>query len=130
MGLDNGIDIKRNEASMKIYDKLEYFEEEWEKGCGYDFKICYWRKCWNIRSLIFDCIGNCDNTITPIQREDIPKIIKVLKSLNDENWYNEGDSIWTYEEQEPHIKRQIKNLKKVYKLMGKYDLEVYFYDSY
>lgn len=97
----------------------------------YDFEICYWRKCYNIRSLIFDCIGSCDNDgEVPVKREDIPKIIDTLKSLNSKNWEYEGGSIWTYKEQKPRIKQQIKDLKKVYRLMGKYDLDVYFYDSY
>ena len=38
MGLDNGIIIKNKNG----------IEEE----------ICYWRKCWNIRKLIFDCIDS------------------------------------------------------------------------
>lgn len=131
MGLDNGLCIRRNEASMGIYDKLKCFEEEWAKKYEYDFEVCYWRKCWNIRSLIFACIGSCENDgMVPIQREDIPNIIEILKSLNSKNWYDYGPSIWTYEEQKPYIKQQIKNLKKVYRLMGRYDLEVYFYDSY
>ena len=116
---------------MSIYDKIKCFEEEWAKKYGYDFEICYWRKCWNIRSLIFGCIGSCDNDgEVPIKREDIPKIIDILKSLNSKNWEDEGGSIWTYEEQKPHIKQQIKDLKKVYRLMGKHNLDVYFYDSY
>lgn len=131
MGLDNGLCIRRNEASMGIYNKLKCFESKLAKEYQWDFEICYWRKCYNIRSLIFSCIGSCDNDgEIPIQREDIPKIISALKSLNAKNWEYEGGSIWTYEEQEPHIKQQIKDLKRVYKLMGKYDLEVYFYDSY
>ena len=131
MGLDNGIQIRRNKVAMSIYDKIKCFEQEWAKPYEYDFEICYWRKCYNIRSLIFNCIGSCNNDgEIPIQREDIPKIIEILKSLNSKNWEDEGSSIWTYEEQKPHIKQQIKNLKRVYRLMDKYDLEVYFYDSY
>ena len=131
MGLDNGLCIRRNETSMSIYNKIKCFEEEWMKEYQYDFEICYWRKCWNIRALIFECIGSCDNDgEIQVKREDIPNIIEILKSLNEKNWYDYGSSIWEYKEQKPHIKRQIKNLKKVYRLMGKYDLEVYFYDSY
>ena len=131
MGLDNGLCIRRNEASMSIYDKLKCFESKSAKEYQWDFEVCYWRKCWNIRNLIFGCIGSCENDgEVPIKREDIPNIIEILKSLNSKNCYDYGSSIWEYEDQKPHIKRQIKNLKKVYKLMGKYDLEVYFYDSY
>ena len=116
---------------MKIYDKLQCFEEEWNKKYGYDFDVCYWRKCWNVRGLIFDCLEDGeDNLGALIKREDIPKIIDALKSLNDENWEDKGSSIWTWEEQKPHIERYIQNLKYLYELMGEHDLDVYFYDSY
>ena len=130
MGLDNGLCIKRNEKSMNIYDKIKHFEDDWDKEHKYDFEVTYWRKCWNVRSLIADCIGginDCGNT--PITREQISLIINVLKSLNTETW-DEGMSIWTWEEQEPHMQQYIENLKYLYELMGEHDLDVYFYDSY
>lgn len=131
MGLDNGICIKRNERSMNIYNKIKRFEDDWGKEHKYDFEVAYWRKCWNIRHLIFSCIGGCDNNgIVPIKHDDIPNIIDTLKSLNVNNWENYGSSIWEFEEQEPHNKRYIENLEYLYELMGQYDLDVYFYDSY
>ena len=131
MGLDNGIEIKRNEKSMSIYDKIKRFESNWDKEHKYDFEIAYYRKCWNIRSLILRCLsaGEEDYEIA-VKREEIPKLIDILKSLNEDNWEDEGSSIWEYKEQKPHIKQHIKNLKYLYRLMGKYDLDVYFYDSY
>ena len=131
MGLDNGLEIKRNEKSMSIYDKIKRFERSWDKEHEYDFEVLYYRKCWNIRSLIAECIGGIyDNGETPVEREHIPKIIAALKSLNTKNWMDYGGSIWEWKEQKPHIKRHIKNLKYLYRLIGKYDLDVYFYDSY
>ena len=131
MGLDNGICVKRNEKSMDIYNKLKRFEKDWEKKYGYDFEVIYFRKCWNVRALIFNCLGGGeDNGYTTIEREDIPKIITALKSLNADNWDEDGGSIWEWKEQKPWIKEYIKNLEYLYKLMDKYDLDVYFYDSY
>lgn len=131
MGLDNGICVKRNEKAMNIYDKLKRFEKDWDKKYEFDFEVAYWRKCWNVRALIFDCMGGGeDNGCTPIKHEDIPKIITALKSLNADNWNEDGGSIWEWEEQKPWIKQYIKNLKYLYRLMDKYDLDVYFYDSY
>ena len=130
MGLDNGICVKRNEKAMNIYDKLKHLESDWDEEHKYDFEIAYWRKCWNVRSIIFRCLGDGrDNDDTQIKRDDIAKIVAELKSLNHKTWY-EGDSIWTWEEQKSHMKRYIENLKYLYKLMDKYDLDVYFYDSY
>ena len=131
MGLDNGCCIRRNEKSMSIYDKLKRFEDDWDREYKYDFEVLYYRKCWNLRGIIADAIGGIyDNDETPIEREHIPKIIAALKAVNEDNWEDEDGSIWTWEEQKPHIKQHIKNLKYVYRLMRKHDLDVYFYDSY
>lgn len=130
MGLDNGLCVKRNEKSMSVYDKLKRFEDEWDKKCKYDFEVAYWRKCWNVRGIIADNIGGImDNGRTSIARDDLFSIIVALKSINAENW-DEDYSIWTWEEQEPHIKQYIENLEYLYELMGEHDLDVYFYDSY
>ena len=132
MGLDNGICVKRNEKAMKTYNKLKHFESDWDKEHQDDFEVAYWRKCWNVRHIIAMCLDNFeDNGYTPIQREDLPKIISELQSFNAKNWNEDSwGSIWEWDEQEPHMKRYIKSLKYLYRLMGKYDLDVYFYDSY
>lgn len=131
MGLDNSIEIRRNEKSMSIYNKLKRFEDDWDKEHKYDFEVLYYRKCYNVRNLILRCLGAGEEDYEiPVKREDIPNIIAALKSLNKKNWEDCGSSIWDWEDQEPYIKRHIKNLKYLYKLMGKHDLDVYFYDSY
>lgn len=131
MGLDNGIMVRRNEKSMSVHDKLERFETVWDKEHNLDFEIAYYRKCWNVRVAIFKALGGFnDNYETPVSRDDILKIVDALKGLNKENWCDAGGSIWEYEEQKPHIRQHIKNLRYLYRLMGKQDLDVYFYDSY
>ena len=131
MGLDNGICIKRNEKSMEIYDKLKCFEESWDTKHEFDFEIVYWSKCWNVRNKIAEAIGGIyDCGDTSITRDQIPKIINKLQSFNKKNWEDCGGSIWTYDEQKPLIKQQIKDLEYLYQLMDKYDLDIYFYDSY
>lgn len=131
MGLDNGIDIRRNEKSMNVYDKIKCFEEDWAKQYGYNFNVCYWRKCHNIRTRIIMALGGiADNGKIVLEREQISKIIAVLKSLNKNNWDEYGGSIWEWKEFKNQINRDIKNLKYLYRLMGKCDLDVYFYDSY
>ena len=65
---------------------------------------------------------------------DIEKIIHGLQSFNSANWQENGGSIWDWDDEEyPYsekIQRDIENLKNLQTLMEKYDLEVYFYDSY
>lgn len=86
--------------------------------------------------MIFDAVpGVRDNDESePLTTEDINNIIKGLKSFNSNNWCDNGGSIWEWDDEEwPYsekIKQDIKNLKKLKKLMNKYELEVYFYDSY
>ena len=73
MRLDNGIQIKRNEKSMAIYNKIRRFERDWDSEHRYDFEVCYWRKCWNIRHLILDCLssGEDENYEFKIKRDEI-----------------------------------------------------------
>ena len=135
MGLDNGIEIRRTPATNKI-EELKVFNRSWDKELEYDFEITYWRKCWNIRNDILYIIGERWNyglefNLTPI---DIDHIIELLKSYNEENWEESGGSIWMWNDGEwsysEKIKQDIENLKLLRKLMDKYDMEVYFYDSY
>ena len=135
MGLDNGIEVKRTEYTNSITE-LQQFNIDWDKNHKYDFEICAWRKCWNIRSMIFDTVeGTYDNGITgPLTTYDIDNIIKGLQAFNSDNWQDNGGSIWDWDDEEypysEHIRRDIENLQTLRKLMDKYDLEVYFYDSY
>lgn len=130
MGLDNGINIKRNDKSMSIYDTIKRFEQNYDYDHKYNFEVAYWRKCWNVRNMILRLLPEGESGWKfPITREDIPKIIDALKSLNAETW-DEDMSIWSWDEQEPLIEQHIENLEYLYELMGEHDLDVYFYDSY
>ena len=112
MGLDNGIVIKNKDGTKE--------------------EICYWRKCWNIRRLIFDCID--PNKLLfeySLSLGDLVDIYYALKTLNKENWNENGGSIWEWEEIKKGLKRDIKELGKLIKRMKKEpELEVIFYDSY
>lgn len=131
MGLDNGICIKRNEKSMSIYNKLKCYENDWDKKHEEDFDICYWRKCSGVRHRIALSIGGIyDNARTPIKREDMPKVIAVLKSFNADNWGDDGGSIWEWDQHKEINQYHIEDLEYIYELMAEHDLDVYFYDSY
>ena len=129
MGLDNGINVKRhknqlvNKLLSHTFEYLKYMDE---------FEVAYFRKCWNIRNLIFYSIGipSYDDYEFPVNQKEIKKIIKSLKTLNEDNWEDEGGSIWAFEEIEEHLKADIGRLKILYLLMFFLELEVYFYDSY
>lgn len=135
MGLDNGIQIKRNTSTNSI-PELKQFELAYDNKHQFDFEICYWRKCYNIRNMIMDVVESArDNDNSDIlTTTDIEKIIHGLQSFNSANWQENGGSIWDWDDEEyPYsekIQYDIENLKKLQTLMEKYDLEVYFYDSY
>ena len=135
MGLDNGIQIKRNTSTNSI-PELKQFELAYDNKHQFDFEICYWRKCYNIRNMIMDVVESArDNDNSDIlTTTDIEKIIHGLQSFNSANWQENGGSIWDWDDEEyPYsekIQRDIENLKNLHTLMEKYDLEVYFYDSY
>lgn len=131
MGLDNSIEIKRTPYTDSI-SELRQFNLDWDNKHEYDFSVCYWRKCWNIRNGILDILGDrfSDQWRFHLNTENIDKIIAFLKSLNKHNWNDDGGSIWTWEEYKNHIKDDIKKLKMLRKLMKKYDLKVVFIDSY
>lgn len=126
MGLDNGINVK----ATSRWEAIQELDALFPKKYNGNWEVCYWRKCWNVRSDIFSVLA-CPRVINdgeyPIQLEHIDQIIDVLKSYNEDNW---DLSIWEFEEMKPHLKEQAKKLKKLKKLMEKYPLSVYFYDSY
>lgn len=136
MGLDNGIQVKRTAETNKI-EELNVFNEDYDKELKYDFSVTYWRKCWNIRNDIFGLgIGYDESYYTNLTKENIEQIIELLESYNDDNWYDGGFCIWEFTSDEEgwsyseHIKQDIESLKLLRQLMDKYELEVYFYDSY
>ena len=135
MGLDNSIQIKRNTSTNSI-PELKQFELAYDNKHQFDFEICYWRKCYNIRNMIMDVVesGRDNDNSDILTTTDIEKIIHGLQSFNSANWQENGGSIWDWDDEEyPYsekIQRDIENLKNLQTLMEKYDLEVYFYDSY
>ncbi len=131
MGLDNGICVKRTARTESI-PELSRFEEEWEKEYRFNFEVCYWRKCWNVRHRILDVITNPFGEEYKIHLgiDDIDRITEVLKSFNKDNWEDEGWCIWEFDEMKDNLKTQIANLGTLKRLMQEHELEVYFYDSY
>lgn len=135
MGLDNGIEVKRTSETNKI-EELKVFNIDWDEELRYNFEVTYWRKCWNIRhDLMMLGIGVNEGRYT-MTAEDVDKTIELLQSYNADNWYDGGSCIWEFESDEEgwsyseHIKQDIESLQLLRQLMDKYELEVYFYDSW
>ena len=128
MGLDNGIMIKKNrKIEKKFQDKYDYY------AYADSYEIVYWRKCWNLRAAVQSITGvYFDNADVRLKKEDIEDLIEFLGKLNEKNWESYGYSIWSWEEYEDNIQKNIEDLKYLLKYMKKYpkEVEVWFYDSY
>ena len=133
MGLDNGVCVKRNAYTNSILE-LRPFEDDWDKEHECDFSITYWRKCWNIRNDLFSLGIGRDEGNYIMSALDLDVMIRLLESYNEENFTDGGSCIWDWNEEDyPYsekIQRDIEALKLLRGLMDRYDLEVYFYDSY
>ena len=131
MGLDNSIEVKRTAFSTNLKE-LQPYALSWDEKKEFDFEFAYWRKCWNVRAAILNCLEDpVDNYNELLSVSDIDRIIEALKGFNKNNWEDMGSSIWTWQEQKPRLKEAIKNLKRLKELMIKYpELEVVFVDSY
>ena len=133
MGLDNAIEIKRNNDLPNCV--LCFDDDEWRKQRGYDLEVAYWRKCWNVRQIIFSVVDSseydCEYNIT---REELVEIIHRLE--NDLHYFDflEGEwggCIWEWNDFRRIQKRNMKNLKKLAGMMKRHpEIEVIFYDSY
>ena len=132
IGLDNGIQIKRKRGLPdEVFKKFDTdISRKWE----YDLEVAYWRKCWNIRSLIYSVLGaeQENDSEIPMGRQDVLNVIKALKGVNRKNWYTMGgDSVWSWSEYRASHRRNIANLQWLARVMKKRpDIDVYFYDSY
>ena len=130
MGLDNGINIRRNTAPERA-SKI-FHEEEWEKKYNH-IDVAYWRKCWNVRNIVFELleIEDFNDSETTMTADDVERVVAELRKLNSANFCDRGDCIWDWDEFKYSNRRNIKNLKRLARLMRKEPtMEVYFYDSW
>lgn len=137
MGLDNGI-VVEGVPKEKIDSRYVIFENELTEDFP-SFHICYWRKCWNIRQLIFDCMdideretNDCDFIL---EKHELAKIVEVLiefSELSEEEYelYYAND-IWGYDTMISKTKTDIDALMWLVDLYDECpNIKVIFYDSY
>ena len=129
MGLDNGIQIRRKTATKEA---LIAFDDEMCLKYNYDPSVAYWRKCWNIRDAIIKAFHFKDGESSIIEKEDVPKLISILKPYLNETYWNENDdSIWSYEVMFDVLYTQLMNLEYLKKyLIDNPNVKCEFYDSY
>jgi hypothetical protein len=111
-----------------------YVELPFKRDYDGEISVCYWRKCWGIRSMILGVLHSRDKDEYeyPIEEDDIPAIIRGLEQfLDKEYWDENASSIWEYEEYKPHLISQVKNLLWLREYLVEHPgVKCYFYDSY
>lgn len=134
MGLDNGIEVRRKDNLPNCV--LCFDNDEWRRQHDYDLEVAYWRKCWNVRHIILDVLseGSDDGYEFEITREEL---VEIIRRLEDDLHYFDflegewGSCIWTWNEFRRIQKWNLKNLKKLARMMKRHpEIEVIFYDSY
>ena len=141
MGLDNGITLitrqKLTEHDIPPYIHIDI--DDWEDehdNRGYHYEICYWRKCWNIRSIVFDINDNAiDNGIFELDMKHVYQLEqKITEYIVDiQKWqddYEGGRTIWDADDMLPHLAQDVVNLQWLENYMKKHRAIVEFYDSY
>ena len=111
-----------------------YFDEEYRAKYNYDLEVAYWRKCWNVRSIIIDVLDvrEDNDSYTTMTIDDVDAVITALCKINKKNWLDRGSTIWDWKEFKGIQRRNIRNLRRLRHMMRKKPevFEVYFYDSW
>jgi hypothetical protein len=144
MGLDNGIIIKGKTPKGVVF--LDHFHEDYgafSKDAFAEapgvYEIIYLRKCWNIRNraadlgLLNDCSYDEDRVLSVSELNDIVELFKYF--LNEDNWYDDGESIWDWFIMLPTLAEAIRDIcffLREYEDsdVSEDDFEITFYDSY
>ena len=136
MGLDNGIYVKSNRRNLTREDMPQGivfpFDEDYN-----GIEILYWRKNWGLRNAVMNHFGCRSSSVdqyyfnieTPSQ---VLEFIEIIASfLDEERWEDDGNSIWSYEEERPNLIQNIINLALIHAFMRENpDVYLVFYDSY
>jgi hypothetical protein len=130
MGLDNGIIVNKTgveAVDVKLGKLASYI---FPNG---DYEFAYWRKCWNVRYIIFEVLqrGEDNGVVPDVTRDEVVKIIQCLKRINRYNFYDGPGCVWNWHEFKLIKRHSIARLKKLARMMKRHpEIEVYFYDSY
>lgn len=134
MGLDNGIEIRKNKRTEELKLDAKFSVLYSDKY----LEICYWRKCCGLRNCIVNYLETnhkfmIDEGLWKLDVEDINFIIETLEYFNNKRvWNEEGRSIWEWKNYKKIIRRNINDLHYILAKMEDFpnDFEITFYDSY
>ena len=135
IGLDNGFIVKSKKGKLSIDDLpdgivLPFSNSYTEEG----EEIVYWRKNWGLRDAVKRVLGmGQEEYVYEIETpRQILNIVEIIFHFKDKvAWKDEGRSIWSYNEIEPILQRDIINLILMVPFMqANPDVYIEFYDSF
>lgn len=143
MGLDNGIMIKIKDAEKFGAKQLPAWmpRNEWEDKENAPWEIFYWRKCWNIREVIFDFLNrNGVHTVNDCSEDAIMDLetfwglCNRLEGCYTKRWWkNHSNSIWELNEVRDRFREDLALARRLVGYLEDKDpdsYEISFYDSY
>ena len=136
MGLDNGIILYTQTPIENIPKELSgRLGDVCRTELGYEYDICYWRRCRNVRRNIAEVIFGYmpyDCNKEDLDVGDVKEIYYVIKYLNKRHIWDQidNDSMWTYDEIHDQLDDDLLYLEWLIYFMRRNECRVDFYDSY
>jgi hypothetical protein len=138
MGLENGI-VLHTKESVKFPAEID--SRAWEFSTEsdifpYHYELCFWRKCWNLRSEIGHALQAQDMEYVAkawLTIADVKNIWHAIQQLYSKRAWESGNSIWTWSEIKDLLTRDFLILEWLISFMRQHDESEYlveFYDSY
>lgn len=133
MGLDNGIMLYTKNPVENIPQEIATRLHEEFNGNEYEYTICYWRKCHNIRNCVRETFYRFDDdvSIDNMCISDVKELWCIINTLNKKKrWDN---SIWTYKEVRDMLDLDLLCIEWLIYYMRHHNDDEYrvvFYDSY
>lgn len=136
MGLDNGLTlITKKEVNEPLPFDVEGRFHPYFDGNEYEYNLCHWRKCDNIR----DCIRETfyrpsdDVSMDNMCIDDVKQVWHIINTLNKKKRWEQDDSFWSYKEVRDMLDYDLLCIEWLIHYMRHHNDDEYrvvFYDSY
>ena len=138
MGLENGLLLITKEKINEPlpFDVEDRFHPNFD-GNEYEYQLCFWRKCRNIRNCVREAFYRFDDdvSIDNMCINDVKELWCIINTLNKKKRWDpdERDSIWTYKEVRDMLDYDLLCIEWLIHYMRHHNDDEYrvvFYDSY
>lgn len=135
IGLDNGVYVKSNKRVITRDMLPQGIEYPFDFDYDNNVEIIYHRKDWHLRNkIVYTFHNKADKEGYYFQIDTVDEVLDLMRIIvsfmNREKW-EDGNSIWTYDEALPGLQRDVINLGLIAAYMrDNPDVYLVFYDSY